>query len=162
MNDSRFRVTGAPERAPGHCFLCRTANAGENGPFIDTRLEHEHYRDAPNPEHDGNVYICRSCILELHAVITADDPPSEDTVTLAEQLEDARAAGYSAGVAFCLGEINDYVSSRVNLDDDGITSAVAELDNLFTHAEPEESDADGDGEPGNDEAKPKTAKSSDK
>lgn len=81
---ARWRVTEAPTKAPGNCFTCKGVR---NKPFIDTGLRIDYYREKPNAERDGNVYICSACVKDMYHTLISGDPE------VTRRIEEARRAG---------------------------------------------------------------------
>lgn len=112
---ARWQVVPVPFKAPGKCFTCHGI---ANGPFIDTRIDHDFYLSSPNPEQDGNVYICTACIkgmfeaLELNIgdldskIKTSYSTGVQDGVKMGSRLINEFAGSFSDVVGYRVGMPN--------------------------------------------------------
>lgn len=85
--------------SPGYCWTCRN----NDGPFIDTQV---------NMDWDGRVYICETCIKEMHSQLGLDVVLNREEVDQAAI--QAFQEGFASGKAVALEAIQDAVSNAVS------------------------------------------------
>lgn len=100
---ARFQVEEVAIRQPGTCFICRTSK----GPFIATGKYHDFYMEAPNPEHDGYVYICAGCVLDMAQTL-------KDYGLEPQRAFDAHRSGVQEAIDYGRAELNAFANDFGN------------------------------------------------
>lgn len=115
---ARWQVVPVPIKAPGKCFTCHGI---ANGPFVDTRRDHDFYLSSPSPEQDGNVYICAACIKGMFEALelNAGDLDSKVTAAYSSGVQDGIDMGRMLVNEFA-DSFSDVVSYRAGVPNSGI------------------------------------------